>query len=116
MTLTEFKDREHVFKYGDSCVITISEHVCLGFTHGSKITIWRSDVAQSTNYVPTLTAIFARDYKRFPMKRFAKWLYGVVCEHIHDLVVHTSVISYEDFVRNHPITYSYKIVENDRPL
>ena len=85
MTKAQFMDAEQTLNH-NGVTIRVSEHVCLGFYHGARVQFERP--IQGTNhtlidhaagddmgYVSTMPAMFGRDYKRFPAKRFAAWLY-----------------------------------------
>jgi hypothetical protein len=83
MTSYEFRKQKHVFDMGD-CVIKMDECVCLGFVYGARLSMWQQDsddygfVVWSKERVPVLAAFGGRDYKRFPMKRFAAYLLDLV--------------------------------------
>ncbi len=80
MTSHEFLSRAHEFTYQPypeyaPLTVRISEPACMGFYHGSYIEFDFSGVTvYSKRRVPILPAIYAKEYKRFPIRRFLEWI------------------------------------------
>lgn len=77
MTTKDFLDNSHVVHVGGRYTVYIEEHYLLGFVHGAIMTV--CDKQENVTYksvgpVGTFSAISGKDYRNFPVAKFAKYI------------------------------------------